>query len=131
MESDIPGEEDAEGIGLCCRLMDMLKVVIPREPEDRMRVLRNLTTKEYVVDEVVAKSDYAFSLGQVIVVSSLWTDDYTGTENLDVKGKWAGHRFDIASIRDVAGEDWEDVTSNAIKLLEDSTRWPQTIRRRA
>lgn len=70
MENEISGEEGVEDIDLCCRLMDMLKVGIPREPEDRMRVLQNLTAIEYVVDEAVAKSNYAFSLEQVIVVSS-------------------------------------------------------------
>lgn len=131
MVDDISGEGDVEDADLCCRLMDMLRVGIPREPEDGMRVLRNLTAKEYVIDEVIAKSNYAFSLGQVIVVSSLWSDRSDGLARLGGKGKWAGHRFDIASIRDVAGEGWEDVTSHAMKLLEDGSRWHQTIRRRA
>ena len=130
MESDVPEEEDLEDIDLCCRLMDMLKVQLPRKPEDGSRVLRNLTTHEYVVDEVVGKSEFAYSLGEVVMLLSLWTEDPSGVGDLDIHGKWAGHRFDIVSINDVADESWKDVTDTAIKVLE-GTEYSRKDGRRA
>ncbi len=37
-------------------------------------VLRNLNTKEYVREEVLAQSDYAYSLGEIVMIYTIWTD---------------------------------------------------------
>lgn len=79
-------------------------------------VLRNLTTKQYIRDEAIANSDHAFSLGEVIVTFALWFDSDSPTR-LSHKGEWAGHRFDIATLADVA-EGWTDVSATAVNNLE-------------
>jgi hypothetical protein len=53
------------------------------------RVLRNLTTKEYISDEAVAASEYAYSLGEVVLTTAQYS--YNRGKHM----KWAGHRFDI------------------------------------
>lgn len=92
-----------------------LKVKNPSSPA----VLRNLTTKVYVVDETVAKSEYAFNLGEVIVTSSQWADDPWPPEHgLGCEGRWAGHRFAIATVVDATGGEWRDVSNIAVHTLE-------------
>lgn len=79
-------------------------------------VLRNLTTRQYIRDEVIANSDHAYSLGEVIVTFALWFDADSPTL-LSQKGEWAGHRFDIATVADVA-EGWTDVSATAVNNLQ-------------
>ncbi|KLO15823.1 hypothetical protein SCHPADRAFT_902047 [Schizopora paradoxa] len=73
------------------RLIDILLESPPRgddEPSEAgLPVLRNLTTKQYVRDDALAQSEYAYSLGEVVVVYTLWTSDPTGTEGLGCKGE--------------------------------------------
>ncbi|KAK7709358.1 hypothetical protein SLS64_006271 [Diaporthe eres] len=80
-------------------------------------VLRNLTAKKYVQNDVIAKSDYAYSLGEVVGVFTQWTGDPSGTRDLDCVGGWAGNRFDIATMADVSEDGWTDVSQLAIENL--------------
>ncbi|KAI7788286.1 hypothetical protein LA080_012353 [Diaporthe eres] len=80
-------------------------------------VLRNLTAKKYVQNDVIAKSDYAYSLGEVVGVFTQWTGDCSGTRDLDCVGQWAGNRFDIATMADVSEDGWTDVSRLAIQNL--------------
>lgn len=82
-------------------------------------VLRNLTAKEFVRDEAIAPS--AYSLGEVVAVFTTWTGDGSGLRDLDDKGEWAGHRFDIATMADVSEEGWTDVSQLAVENLMTGT----------
>lgn len=101
------------------RRFDMLLKLLTREPErdesSNRPVLRNLTEKQYVRDEAIAKSMPEFTLGDIIIALGLWTADPSGTEGLGCEGEWAGHRFDIATMADVEG--WEDASERAVKQL--------------
>lgn len=79
-------------------------------------ILRNLTAKKYVRDQALAESKPNYSLGDIIIALGLWTADGSGTRNLDVPGRWAGHRFDIATLADV-DEVWEDASEMALDAL--------------
>lgn len=80
-------------------------------------VLRNLTTKEYVREEVLAQSDYAYSLGEIVMVYTIWTDGSKDVGRLGKKARWAGHRFDISVMADVSGDDWRDVSDEAVAKM--------------
>lgn len=84
-------------------------------------VLRNLTARKYVRDDALAESDYAYSLGEVVAVFTQWTKVPSGT-GLKCIGEWAGHRFDIATVSDVAEEGWTDASQLAIENLRKGTR---------
>lgn len=88
---------------------------------DRVSVLRNLTAKKYIRDDAIANSDYAYSLGEVIAVLTIWTNDGSGTRGLDNLSEWAGRRFDIATMADVSEEGWTDVSQLAIERLRKGT----------
>ena len=74
-------------------------------------ILRNLTTQQYVRDTVLAESDHAYSLGEVICAYTQWTEE-------GMVGEWAGHRFDIVAVHQV-DESWTDVSDQALSRLED------------
>ncbi|KAL1857526.1 hypothetical protein Daus18300_010284 [Diaporthe australafricana] len=84
-------------------------------------VLRNLTARQYVRDDVIAESDYAYSLGEVVLVFTTWTRDGSGLMELELQGDWAGHRLDIATMADVSEEGWTDVSQLAVENLMTST----------
>lgn len=84
-------------------------------------VLRNLTAREYVRDDAIAKSDYAYSLGEVVAVFTNWTKYAVGIEDLECCGPWAGHRFDIATRADILEKGWTDVSELAIERLRNGT----------
>ncbi|KAM5346976.1 hypothetical protein ACJ41O_009981 [Fusarium nematophilum] len=101
------------------------------KPEQKRGVLRNLTTKEYVRDQAVAESEYAYSLGEVLCMFTTWTNDASGTEGLPLEGEWAGHRFDIAPMEYLADDDeWTDVSSEAISRLKVATGYKKNDGRR-
>lgn len=80
-------------------------------------VLRNLTTKQYVRDAELAQSKYAYSLGEVVMVQTIWTQDPKDVERLGTEAEWRGHKFDISVMEDVAGDDWTDVSGEAVERL--------------
>lgn len=88
-------------------------------PQGRKPVLRNLTTREYVRDEALARSEYAYSLGEIVMVQTIWTGDNKDIRRLgSTKAQWAGHRFDISVMADVAGDDgWTDVSDEAVQRM--------------
>lgn len=100
------------------RLAKML-IVEPRHiiHGNKEPVLRNLTTKEYVRDAELARSKYAYSLGEVVMVETIWTQDPKDVGRLGTEGEWRGHRFDISVMEDVAGDDWTDVSGEAVDRL--------------
>jgi hypothetical protein len=99
--------------------------------EKHVPVLRNLTAKKYVRDDVIVESDYAYSLGEVVAVFTTWTGDGSGLRNLDSEGQWAGHRVDIATMADVLEDGWTDVSQLAIKALITGTGERKDSGRRA
>lgn len=84
---------------------------------NRDPVLRNLTTKEFVRDAEIAQSEYAYSLGEVVMVQTIWTMDPKDVGRLGIEAEWRCHRFDISVMEDVAGDDWTDVSSRAVERL--------------
>ena len=89
----------------------------PARKEPGEYVLRNLNAREYVRDSVLANSEYAYSLGEVVCTHIHWTDDSSGTADLGVHGRWAGHRFDIVRLTEFAAEEWVDVSESALDNL--------------
>ncbi|KAG6358619.1 hypothetical protein INS49_012137 [Diaporthe citri] len=85
-------------------------------------VLRNLTARKYVRHDTIAESDYAYSLGEVVAVFTQRTKVPSGTDGLGCIGEWAGHRFDVATVSDVAEEDWADASQLAIEKLRKGTK---------
>ena len=101
-------------------------------PYHRRWVLRNLTAKEYVYawaftsvdgkgggggyDDPSARSPWHFTLGTLVAVNTCWADfDCNDACGLNVRGKWAGHCFDVVEearlLLDMeAGGEWVDVT---------------------
>ena len=84
---------------------------------NRKPVLRNLTTKEYVRDEALAESDFAYSLGEVVMVQTISTYSSKDVARLGMQAKWAGHRFDISVMEDVIGDEWTDVSDGALQRI--------------
>ncbi|KAJ2769927.1 hypothetical protein IWQ56_002360, partial [Coemansia nantahalensis] len=92
-------------------------------------VLRNLTLKQHYRSDSRCHGEYCsnceagvlgsnFSLGQVVLIMTCWSDDTSTWFNVDwteddVHGEWAGHRLDIVALKRVPA-DWEDVT-DAVK----------------
>lgn len=106
------------------RLSAILKnIQLSADHSKRVPVLRNLTAKEYVRDDTMAESDYAYSLGEVIAVLTVWTGSGSGMRDLDGVGKWAGQRLDIATMADVSEENWTDVSQLAIDRLWKAIDW--------
>lgn len=108
-----------EEVKLLYRLLCYSEKLKVRESTEA--VLRNHTKKEYVRDSALAKSEYAYSLGEVICVKTLFTDNCSGAEGLKLKGDWVTDRFDIATIKDIDRE-WNDVSQDAIELLAKATK---------
>ncbi|KAK3657525.1 hypothetical protein LTR56_002299 [Elasticomyces elasticus] len=73
-------------------------------------VLRCLDLKEFVRDDVIASSEYAYSLGEVLCCFSTWTAD-------GPCGRWAGCRFDITVSQHV-DYTWTDVSEEAVEYLQ-------------
>ncbi|KAL4929387.1 uncharacterized protein BDV17DRAFT_74515 [Aspergillus undulatus] len=73
------------------------------------RVLRNLTTKEYVREDGLAGG---ITLGHIVLLQICWSSDPStsiqGGKYL-ARGEWAGHLFDIVPLRTVELE-WIDQT---------------------
>ncbi|KPM45011.1 hypothetical protein AK830_g1520 [Neonectria ditissima] len=118
LESIREGLDGGESLQLFERLVKLLKQAPNGSTQASLApVLRNLTIKEYVRDAVLAESEYAYSLGEVVVVHTQWTDDGSGLEGLSAMGEWAGHRLDISDMAHVAGEEWKDVSERAVGIL--------------
>ena len=115
-----------EGMALLDRLLQLTSA----EPTTMQAVLRCISTKQYVRDSVIAKSEHVYSLGEVLCTHAQWTADPCGTEGLRCEGAWASCRFDIATLADVdAG--WEDVSEEAVELLRAADLYPSTDGKRA
>ncbi|KAJ3542256.1 hypothetical protein NM208_g4199 [Fusarium decemcellulare] len=100
------------------------------EPAKRQGVLRNLVTKQYIRDQTLAESDYAYSLGEALLCYITWTEDPSGLEGLPLEGEWAGHRFDVTIMDEVTGDEWTDVSQEAIGRLSMVTGEPSKNGRR-
>ncbi|KAK3641957.1 hypothetical protein LTR56_011059 [Elasticomyces elasticus] len=87
-------------------------VFFPASDAQSPGVLRCLDLKEYVRDDFVASSAYAYSLGEVLCCFMQWTAQGEGN-----RGRWAGRTFDIRA-QDQVDETWEDVSAEAVRLLE-------------
>ena len=128
------------GEGDAVRLRRLLASTVSAAPP-RGRVLRNLTTKEYLRDSVLAEGGHDYSLGKAICVKvryldltcfshswdmlthmrqATWMDDAPGVPSpLIYKGAWAGHRFDIVALGNVEGEQgWSDVSARVLELMK-------------
>ena len=46
----------------------------------------------------------------------MFTDDSSGTEDLELKENWVTNWFDITMIKNI-DDNWTDVSKNAIKML--------------
>ncbi|KAF4973177.1 hypothetical protein FZEAL_9394 [Fusarium zealandicum] len=116
-------KEERESLECFDRLVQLLMHTPDKvEPAMRRAVLRNLDTHEYVRDEALANSRYAYSLGEAVVVFTTWTQDGSGLQDLSGEGEWAGHHFDISAMATVADEQWVDVSDVAIDKLEMASR---------
>lgn len=80
----------------------------------RNRVLENLTTSQYVLED---KLQCGITLGHLVLMRICWSSESStsipGGEYL-ANGSWAGHEFDIVDadmLANVNGE-WEDVTED-------------------
>ncbi|KAA8895874.1 hypothetical protein FN846DRAFT_967633 [Sphaerosporella brunnea] len=99
-------------------------------PKDLEWVLRNLTTKEYVRHSVVCPSANAsapFSsyrgvgLGHFLLSRICWSSDPSTAMSWDGihRGIWAGHKFDITTIKAIEGDDsWKDVSIEGYEELK-------------
>lgn len=105
------------------RPLKLLMAEIPAAfpPASAKLVLRNLTTKEYVVEEGLAAYDH--HLIDAIFVYARFTDDPSGLREINAHGPWAGHRFDVATLEDVRDDEWLDATNWAIELI--SAEYPE------
>ncbi|VUC28808.1 unnamed protein product [Clonostachys rosea] len=122
----------------CKKAIDLITGVLQHVPTDasghprkRAALLRNLTTKEFVLDDTVAQGRLYYSLGEVLGTFTAWTHDGSGNKALDLPGRWAGHRFDIGCLEDVAEEGWKDVSDEAVDNLENAGIDDEGVGRRA
>ncbi|PWI64095.1 hypothetical protein PCL_12678 [Purpureocillium lilacinum] len=101
------------------RLLRMLTLEPSGIAGDMKPVLRNLTTMEYVRDEALAESEFAYSLGEIIMVQTIWTGDSKDIGRLGgTKARWAGHRFDVSVMAEVTGNaGWTDVSDEAVQRI--------------
>ncbi|KAJ4132849.1 hypothetical protein NW754_015663 [Fusarium falciforme] len=112
------------------RLMKLL-MHNPHFPNShRPAVLRNLTTKQFISDDALARSNFSYSLGEVLLCYITWGEETAQDERvrLPMKGEWAGHRFDITTREKVSG--WEDVSQQVIKRMMMATREERKTGRR-
>lgn len=126
LEHRVTGRLSRDDLQLFDRLTAILRrAQVSSEQEKNVPVLRILTARKYVRDDVVAKSDYAYSLGEIVAVLTVWThEDVYNISYLPVpiglpygNGPWAGHRFDIATMEDVSEEGWTDISQLAVERL--------------
>ncbi|KAH7400449.1 hypothetical protein BKA64DRAFT_482129 [Cadophora sp. MPI-SDFR-AT-0126] len=100
---------------------------LPPSPRDQACVLRNLTTKEVVSSEGPGrrrtrqgKSSTEMTFEDVLLMKTFWTT-YPPYELREMEcnfGDWAGHHFDIVTLKihnAEGGEGWQDVTSRLEK----------------
>ncbi|KAK7924039.1 hypothetical protein PG985_006093 [Apiospora marii] len=113
---DMAGREHGS-LELAKRLLKLLMAEIPAAfpPTSAKLVLRNLTAKEYVVEEDLAACGY--HLGQAIFVQTQFTNDSSGLTDIGSYGEWVGHRFDVATLEDVEEDGWLNATDVAIELI--------------
>lgn len=97
---------------------------------NRSAVLRNLTTKEYIRDDFLAKSDYAYSLGEAVCTQLQWTGEASIKNPSGCPGQWAGHRFDISTF-DSISSDWKNVSDRAVHDLRQMGVYPKRDGKRA
>ncbi|KAF8446917.1 hypothetical protein BGX38DRAFT_1330611 [Terfezia claveryi] len=120
-------------------------------PSGQHWLLRNLTAMEYVYASVLssknglgggldrpdAAHEWGFTLGTVVAVNTCWSDDPSAAMfGLDVRGKWAGHCFDIVTkkkfLQDIkaGGGIWVDVSHRewvAMVRLFEENRWNEDL----
>ncbi|KAK3681889.1 hypothetical protein LTR37_020782 [Vermiconidia calcicola] len=105
------------------RVLELLKPAGTPRPTTTDRVLRNLTTRQYVREYELTASGFDNCLGEVICVLAQWTQYSSATD----KAAWVACRFDITSsdtLRKDGGETevaWEDVSVRAVALLHNGT----------
>lgn len=122
LEHRVTGKLISDELQLFHRLAAIMRrTQVSGDQEKNAPVLRILTAKKYARDDVIAESDYAYSLGEVVAVFTVWTGDGSGMEDLEGIGEWAGHRFDIATMADVSEEGWTDVSQLAVERLRQGT----------
>ncbi|KAJ2386614.1 hypothetical protein GGI23_006450 [Coemansia sp. RSA 2559] len=84
-------------------------------------VLRNLTTKEYILasemQKVQKRTGYYINFGNLLLCQISWSTNpstsFRRSYNIH-RGRWAGHRFDITSI-DKVDRSWKDVSTKVLK----------------
>lgn len=96
-------------------------------------VLRNLTTREYMRNALVPRSEYGnferIGLGEVLLARISWspTEDNSGDTSMSYsggihRGVWAGHRFDIITLEEMEGLDeaaeWKDVSEDVAREID-------------
>ncbi|KAK3719242.1 hypothetical protein LTR37_004461 [Vermiconidia calcicola] len=116
--SSAQNEDAVTDDNLLDRVLELLKPAgTPRPATDR--VLRNLTTRQYVRESELAAEGFENCLGEVICVLAQWAPYSSGTD----KAAWAACRFDITSLDDLRknGGEWEDTSEKAVDLLQEGT----------
>lgn len=117
-------------------------------PNSQVWILRNLTTKEFVLPTAIAlKPEYiegpfirGLGFGEVAMARTCWTSDYGVAMSCSTnicRGVWAGHRFDITTLsrhnEGTQGEEWTDVSEDVSKEIahiwqcEDGPNWRKII----
>lgn len=101
-------------------------------PRHQRWILRNLTTREYVRGEVIAlKGEFIhgpqieiFGFAAVLISRICWSTEpekIGGGDNI-IRGKWAGHRFDITPLawlkEEHDGEGWKDVSNDILREID-------------
>ncbi len=100
-------------------VLDMALRLLRGSAKDREEeaVLRNLNTKEYVLESRFVRCRYG--LGEVICSQTTWTEQSVVNE-LECKGPWRAHRFDIATLKDVQGAEWRDESESMYRVIKNS-----------
>ncbi|KAJ4259711.1 hypothetical protein NW762_007642 [Fusarium torreyae] len=80
-------------------------------------VLRNLDTKEYIRGQPLTVDQHPRNLGEALICFLMWSGDTTLDPDVPDAGRWVGHRFDISMAVTVEGEEWTDVTQEALNRL--------------
>ncbi|KAJ5950008.1 hypothetical protein N7454_001592 [Penicillium verhagenii] len=112
-------------------LMGLKPELLEFYPRDQPWVLRNLTTKDYVLGEAIALKESFVHGPQIDVLGfaevlisriawSNWPIDVGHGRNIS-HGKWAGHRFDIVPLTCVhksSGQGWTDVSNELLREMD-------------
>ncbi|KAJ7051709.1 hypothetical protein C8F01DRAFT_999105 [Mycena amicta] len=108
-----------------------------RSPTDAQpKVLRNLTKREYVLEDAVRRLVGKYppgalrdvTLGDVVYCRICWSSvagTNLGYEKDIHQGVWAGDRFDIVEevwLKELDGDEWIDVTTAAVDEIEEIWR---------